>query len=55
VPRDAEIAVHCSIGHRSGIAASLLARSGFPRVANVLGGFGAWQAAGYPVVREEHD
>lgn len=49
VPRDTEVAVHCSIGRRSGMAVSLLARAGFKRVTTVLGGFGAWRAAGYPV------
>ncbi len=36
---------------QEGLAVSILARAGFPRVSNVLGGLGAWQAAGYPVER----
>ncbi len=31
------------------IAASLLQASGFVEVADLVGGFGAWQAAGLPV------
>jgi hydroxyacylglutathione hydrolase len=52
VPRDRDVAVHCSIGHRSGVAVSILKRAGIASVTNVLGGTGAWRAAGYPVVRE---
>jgi hydroxyacylglutathione hydrolase len=52
VPRDKELAVHCSIGYRSGIAVSILERAGFTRLSNALGGSGAWEAAGYPVQRE---
>jgi hydroxyacylglutathione hydrolase len=33
----------CSVGHRGGIAASILSRAGFPHVYNYLGGYTAWQ------------
>jgi hydroxyacylglutathione hydrolase len=45
-------AVVCSTGYRSAIAAGLLRRAGIPDVANVLGGMGAWEAAGLPVESE---
>jgi hydroxyacylglutathione hydrolase len=45
-------AVHCKSGYRSAIASSLLRASGFRNVINVLGGYDAWSAAGFPTVRE---
>jgi hydroxyacylglutathione hydrolase len=48
--RDAEIAVTCSTGYRSTVAASLLQRHGFTRVRNVPGGMDGWKAAELPVV-----
>lgn len=45
VPRDRQVVVHCASGYRSSIAASLLARHGFTRVADLVGGFAAWEAA----------
>ena len=42
--------VHCKGGYRSSIAASLLMRRGLEDVANVIGGFDAWQTA-FPGVR----
>ena len=50
--RGAPIAVHCKGGYRSLIACSLLQRAGFQNVANVSGGFVAWEKAGLPVVAE---
>jgi rhodanese-related sulfurtransferase len=38
--------VYCASGHRSSIAASLLCVQGFEGVAETLGGFDAWRAAG---------
>jgi len=46
--RDVEIYAICQSGGRSARAADTLARSGF-KVHNVLGGTGAWVAAGHPV------
>ncbi len=37
--------VHCKGGYRSSIATSILRRAGFRDVANLAGGFDAWQAA----------
>jgi hydroxyacylglutathione hydrolase len=50
IPRDREIAVMCSVGHRGSLAASILLRAGFERVCNLLGGYDSWVAAGYMVV-----
>lgn len=43
------VATCCSVGHRGGLAASMLLRAGVPGVSNILGGMDAWQAAGFPV------
>jgi hydroxyacylglutathione hydrolase len=48
---DAHVAVYCSVGHRAGIAASLLRKHGVRRVANVLGGMTAWSALKLPTTR----
>jgi rhodanese-related sulfurtransferase len=45
IPCDREIAVHCASGYRSSIAASLLERHGFTQVADLVGGFAAWEAS----------
>jgi hydroxyacylglutathione hydrolase len=49
---DQPVALICSVGHRAGIAASILQKAGVKEVYNVLGGMTAWQKAGYPVVVE---
>lgn len=51
VPREPgrRLVVHCSVGNRSGIAASVLHRHGFENLYNLLGGMKAWQAAELPV------
>jgi glyoxylase-like metal-dependent hydrolase (beta-lactamase superfamily II)/rhodanese-related sulfurtransferase len=43
--RDKLLVVHCKGGYRSSIACSLLRRAGFRDIANLAGGFDAWQAA----------
>jgi DMSO/TMAO reductase YedYZ molybdopterin-dependent catalytic subunit/glyoxylase-like metal-dependent hydrolase (beta-lactamase superfamily II)/rhodanese-related sulfurtransferase len=48
--RRAPVVVYCGSGYRSMVAASVLRAAGFTDVSDVLGGFGAWQAAGLPVV-----
>jgi glyoxylase-like metal-dependent hydrolase (beta-lactamase superfamily II)/rhodanese-related sulfurtransferase len=40
--------VYCAGGYRSSIAASALAARGFAKVADILGGYDAWKAAGFP-------
>lgn len=50
LPRDgATVATLCASGFRSSVAASVLERAGFTRLANVVGGMSAWRAAGLPV------
>jgi hydroxyacylglutathione hydrolase len=51
LPRDTPLAVHCHSGTRASIAASLLQAQGFTDVANMAGGFAAWEEAGLPVER----
>ncbi len=52
VDRSKPVATFCTVGHRAGLAASILQRSGHPRVYNVLGSWDAWRAAGFPSVKE---
>jgi rhodanese-related sulfurtransferase len=40
--------VYCAGGYRSSFAASTLASRGFAKVADLLGGYDAWKAAGFP-------
>jgi rhodanese-related sulfurtransferase len=46
----ARVILICAHGYSSSIAAATLRDLGFPRAADVIGGFEAWQAAGLPVV-----
>ncbi len=46
-----EMILICEEGIRSSTAASILLHRGFPRAANVPGGFGYWFKANYPTVR----
>ncbi|MHB8057993.1 MAG: rhodanese-like domain-containing protein [Desulfuromonadaceae bacterium] len=45
--KDQDIALVCSTGHRSSLAASILKRQGFTRVWNVAGGMTGFNAAGF--------
>ena len=45
----APVVVYCGSGRLSSVAASLLRASGFDDVSDLVGGFGAWQGAGFPV------
>lgn len=47
--RDQPIAVTCSVGHRAGLAVSILRRAGYTDVRNLLGGMTAWKALELPV------
>lgn len=49
LPKDSEIVVHCNVGHRSGLAASILKRNGFTHIHNMLGGITAWEKLGLPL------
>jgi glyoxylase-like metal-dependent hydrolase (beta-lactamase superfamily II)/rhodanese-related sulfurtransferase len=42
-------AVHCKGGYRSAIACSLLESAGYTGAVNVIGGYDAWVAAGFPM------
>jgi len=44
-----QIIVHCAMGGRGALAAATLQRMGFPRVANLAGGFVAWRDADCPI------
>jgi hydroxyacylglutathione hydrolase len=50
LPSDCPLVVHCAGGYRSAIAASLLRREGLARVADLVGGIGAWEAAQLAIV-----
>jgi rhodanese-related sulfurtransferase/glyoxylase-like metal-dependent hydrolase (beta-lactamase superfamily II) len=49
--RRAPVVVNCAGGYRSVVAASLLRHAGFDDVSDLIGGFGAWTAAGLPVAK----
>lgn len=50
IERDKEIVVLCHHGIRSAQVAEFLARHGFPRVANLVGGIDAWSTTVDPKV-----
>ncbi len=50
LPRDKPLHIICGSGYRSSIAASLLRRSGFRDVTNVVGGMTAWKQQNFPTV-----
>ena len=49
LPKSSRIVVHCSVGHRSGLAASILRRQGYMDVHNLLGGLTAWEKLKLPL------
>ncbi len=55
LPRDRPLVIHCQGGGRSAIGASLLQGQGFENVANLTGGFSAWERGGRDVARETGD
>jgi hydroxyacylglutathione hydrolase len=52
VPRGRMVAVYCDAGFKGSLAASILARNGYPRLANILGGMTGYINAGYPIEKE---
>jgi DMSO/TMAO reductase YedYZ molybdopterin-dependent catalytic subunit/rhodanese-related sulfurtransferase len=50
--RSAPVLVYSGCGYRSVVAASVLQAAGFADVADLLGGYRAWEGAGLRVVRE---
>ena len=55
LPKDSEIVVHCSVGHRSGLAVSILKRHGFTSTYNMLGGITAWEKLGLPLEKSDEE
>lgn len=53
LPKNRPLLVYCAGGYRSSIAASLLQRSGFDSVAEIAGGFAAWETASLPLQSTE--
>src|SRR5579859_4007083 len=49
------VVIYCASGIRSMSAASALVAAGFRDVSDLLGGYGAWRAAGLPVANERED
>lgn len=49
--KDDEIVFYCHNGPMGDQAARTLVGMGYRNLANMQGGFNAWQAAGYPVVQ----
>ena len=48
--KDATILVYCGIGHRGGIATTLLQMLGYKNAKSVSGGFSGWKAASLPII-----
>lgn len=48
------LVVHCKGGYRSAIATSILRRAGLREIANLTGGFDAWQAANRSEAQPAH-
>ena len=44
LPADRELVVYCAGGYRASVAVSMLRREGYDRVANLVGGIGAWES-----------
>lgn len=51
IPKDRTIVVHCDVGYKGSLGASILVAHGYPRVVNLLGGISGWIKAGLPVER----
>lgn len=52
VPHDRQVAAYCDAGYKGSLAASILARNGYQRVANILGGMAGYLNAGYQAERQ---
>ncbi len=49
--KDRPIVVCCATGSRGAAAVAALKKLGFPNAYNLMGGLGAWKAAGLPTER----
>ncbi len=49
--KNTPVYVYCKLGGRSANASEQLAKAGYTKVYNMMGGFEAWKAAGYPVAK----
>jgi phage shock protein E len=47
--KSASYVVYCQTGMRSAAASQVMAELGFKHINNIIGGYGAWVAAGLPV------
>ncbi len=52
LPQNTPLATTCGWGGRGSLAASILRKAGFSDVSNTLGGLNAWNALGYPLVKD---
>ena len=52
VPEEKQIVVHCDVGFKGSLAASILEKHGFRHVVNLLGGTIGWKAANYPLIKD---
>jgi rhodanese-related sulfurtransferase len=48
--KDAPILVYCGVGHRGGVASTLLQMLGYKNAKSISGGFNGWKAASLPIV-----
>ncbi len=48
--KDAPILVYCGVGHRGGIASTLLQMLGYKNAKSILSGFNGWKAASLPII-----
>ena len=48
--KDAKVVIYCGSGHRSTMAAAILAAYGYSDVTSLKGGFGGWVEAAFPVL-----
>ena len=55
IAKDHRIVAHCSVGHRSGLAVSILRRQGFTNIFNMLGGLTAWEKLGLPLEKGDEN
>jgi rhodanese-related sulfurtransferase len=48
--KDASILMYCGVGHRGGVASTLLQMLGYKNAKSINGGFNGWKAASLPIV-----